>query len=158
MLYTDSTHLKASANKNKYVEKQVQKSVRSYLDELDADITKDREARGKKPLKNQAASEPETKRTKVSTTDADSGYMIRDGKPKGFFYLDHRTVDGKHNLITDVHVTPGNVHDSVPHLGRLDRQSRRFGFKVEAVGLDAGYYTAPICKGLSDRDIYGVMA
>ena len=157
VLYTDSTHLKASANKNKYVEKQVQKSVRSYLDELDADITKDREARGKKPLKNQAASEPETKRTKVSTTDADSGYMIRDGKPKGFFYLDHRTVDGKHNLITDVHVTPGNVHDSVPHLGRLDRQSRRFGFKVEAVGLDAGYYTAPICKGLSDRDIYGVM-
>jgi len=28
----------------------------------------------------------------VSRTDPDSGYMVRDGKPKGFFYLDHRTV------------------------------------------------------------------
>ena len=33
------------------------------------------------------------KETKVSRTDPDSGYMVRDGKPKGFFYLDHRTVD-----------------------------------------------------------------
>jgi hypothetical protein len=30
--------------------------------------------------------------------------MVREGKPEGFFYLDHRTVDGKHNLITDVYV------------------------------------------------------
>ena len=30
----------------------------------------------------------------VSRTDPDAGYMVRDGKPKGFFYLDHRTVDG----------------------------------------------------------------
>src|SRR5580704_3132791 len=27
-----------------------------------------------------------------------SGYMVRDGKPKGFFYLDHRTVDEKYGL------------------------------------------------------------
>ncbi|MDQ0497335.1 hypothetical protein QOZ95_005576 [Paenibacillus brasilensis] len=57
----------------------------------------------------------EEKEVKVSKTDPDSGYMIRDGKPEGFFYLDHRTVDMKYNLITDVHVTPGNVHDSVPY-------------------------------------------
>lgn len=156
-LYTDSTHLKASANKNKYVEKQVKKSVRSYLDELDADIAKERDAHGKKPLKEPAAKKPETKRSKVSTTDPDSGYMIRDGKPKGFFYLDHRTVDSKHTIITDVHVTPGNVHDSVPYLERLDRQRKRFGFEIKSVGLDAGYYNGPICKGLIDRDIYGVM-
>lgn len=83
--------------------------------------------------------------------------MVRDRKPKGFFYLDHRTVDGKYNLITDAYVTPGNVHDSVPYLARLDRQLNRFSFEVEAVGLDAGYFNAPICKGLVDRDIYGVM-
>jgi hypothetical protein len=44
----------------------------------------------------------------VSTTDPESGYMRCEGKPEGFFYLDHRTVDGKANLITDTHVTPGN--------------------------------------------------
>jgi hypothetical protein len=83
--------------------------------------------------------------------------MVRDGKPKGFFYLDHRTVDSKNSIITDVHVTPGNVHDSVPYLDRLDRQLKRFNFSVENVGLDAGYFTAHICKGLIERQIYGVM-
>lgn len=100
----------------------------------------------------------EDKEVKVSTTDPDSGYMFREGKPEGFFYLDHRTVDVKYNLITDVFVTAGNVHDSVPYLSRLDRQRKRFGFAVEAVALDSGYMTTPICKGLEDRNIYGVIA
>jgi len=155
-LYTDSTHLKASANKNKFVKKEVQQSTRSYIDALEKDIETDRKAHGKKPLKKKSP-DPKTKEIKVSTTDPDSGYMFRDGKPKGFFYLDHRTVDGKLNIITDTFVTPGNVHDSVPYLDRLDRQRRRFSFGVQSVGLDAGYFTTPICKGLSDRGIYGVM-
>ena len=83
--------------------------------------------------------------------------MMREGKPEGFFYLDHRTVDSKCCIITDAHVTPGNVHDSVPYLDRLDRQRERFDFEVKEVGLDAGYFTAAICKGLCDRDIYGAM-
>lgn len=157
ILYTDSTHLKASANKNKFDKQLVEKSTRDYLDDLEADVNADRKAHGKKPLKR-TAREPEVKETKVSTTDPDSGYMFREGKPKGFFYLDHRTVDGKHNIITDTHVTAGNVHDSIPYLARLDHQRERFGFNVEAVGLDAGYYTAAICKGLEDRGISGVLA
>jgi Transposase DDE domain len=80
--------------------------------------------------------------------------MVREGKPEGFFYLDHRTVDGKHNLITDVHVTPGNVHDSKPYLARLKRQQGRFGFEVEAVALDAGYLTNPICHALKEQGIF----
>jgi len=156
-LYTDSTHLKANANKNRYEKKLVEQSTRGYLAELDADITKEREAHGKKPLKEKPVDEPERKEIKASTTDPDSGFMHRDGKPKGFFYLDHRTVDAKHALITDAHVTPGNVHDSIPYLDRLDRQAERFGFDIKHVGADAGYYTAAICKGLSDRNIYGAM-
>lgn len=80
--------------------------------------------------------------------------MVREGKPKGFFYLDHRTVDSKHAIITDTHATPATVHDLVPSLRRLDRQRERFGFGVQAVGLDAGY--AAIAKGLEERGIYGV--
>jgi transposase len=155
-LYTDSTHLKANANKNKYTQQLVTKSTRDYLDELDKDIDADRTAHGKRPMKS-TVREVEQKETKISTTDPQSGYMVRDNKPKGFFYLDHRTVDGKHSIITDTHVTAGNVHDSIPYLSRLDRQRERFGFSVEAVGLDAGYYTASICKGLSQRNIYGVI-
>ena len=96
--------------------------------------------------------------TKVSNTDPESGYMVRDGKPKGFFYLDHRTVDIKYNIITDVYVTPGNINDVDPYLSRLDRQIERFGFNVKHAGLDAGYFTNPICKGLSERNVQGAVA
>ena len=41
-LYTDSTHLKASANKRKHVEQQVAQSTRSYLGELDEAVQADR--------------------------------------------------------------------------------------------------------------------
>lgn len=84
--------------------------------------------------------------------------MFRDGKPKGFFYLDHRTVDSQNNIITDVHITPGNVNDVAPYLNRLDVQKEKFGFNIKYVGIDAGYYTAPICKGLEDREIQGAIA
>ena len=52
--------------------------------------------------------------------------------------------------------TPASTHDSVVYLGRLDRQRQRFDFDVQAVGLDAGYATAGIAKGLIDRDILGI--
>ena len=81
--------------------------------------------------------------------------MVRDGKPKGFFYLDHRTVDGL-GIITDTYATPANVHDSIVYLDRLDRTRTRFKLDVKAVGLDAGYATTGIAKGLEDRDILGV--
>ncbi len=156
VLYTDATHLKANANKNQYDEVRVEVKPQEYLAQLERAIEEDRAAEGKRELKaNNSA--PKTKQIKVSRTDKNAGYMVREGKPKGFFYLDHRTVDSRHAIITDTHATPATVHDSVPYLRRLDRQRERFGFQVQAVGLDAGYATAAIAKGLEDRGIYGVI-
>ncbi|MCJ8520766.1 transposase, partial [Pseudorhizobium tarimense] len=42
------------------------------------------------------------------------------------------------------------------YLERLDRQRERFDLAVGAVGLDAGYATAGIAKGLEERQILGV--
>lgn len=155
VLYTDSTHLKASANKGKYDLAQIEKSRADYWSDLDRAIEAERKLHGQKPLKEKTR-EAAVKETKISRTDPDSGYMVRDGKPKGFFYLDHRTVDGRLGIITDTFATPANVHDSIVYLGRLDRQRERFGFEVTATGLDAGYATAGIAKGLEERDILGV--
>jgi transposase len=160
VLYTDSTHLKANANKNKYDVAEVQVKPQAYLAALEAAVTEDRAGHGKAPLKDKPAepkSPSETRQIKVSRTDKDSGYMVRDGKPKGFFYLDHRTVDGRHAIITDSYATPATVHDSVPYLDRLDRQRERFGFSIRAAGVDAGYATAAITQGLEERSIYGVI-
>ena len=43
---------------------------------------------------------------------------MRDGKPNGFHFLDHRTTDAKYNIITDTYVTAGNMADSEPYLAR----------------------------------------
>lgn len=155
VLYTDSTHLKANANKGKHDLAVVAKSRADYWNDLDLAIAAERAEHGQKPLKEKDR-QPVEKQTKVSRTDPQAGYMVREGKPKGFFYLDHRTVDAKHAIITDTFATPANVHDSIVYLGRLDRQRQRFGFDVAAVGLDAGYATAGIAKGLEARAIAGV--
>ena len=180
VLYSDSTHLKANANKNKFTEREVQKETQEYIKDLNKAINEDRALHGKKPLKFNGDEQKEldeeekenyfddesgaggsaageTKKIKESTTDPESGFMHRDGKPKGFFYLDHRTVDSKANIITDVFVTPGNVNDVKPYLGRLKAQIEKFKFEVEKVGLDAGYNVSYICKYLHDMGIQAAM-
>jgi hypothetical protein len=67
VLYTDSTHLKASANKGRFDVEQVAKSRADYWDALDAAVTVDRAAHDKKPLSS-APREPVIKENKVSRT------------------------------------------------------------------------------------------
>lgn len=156
-LFSDSTFLKANASRSKFTMEEVTESIKEYIHELDEDVNRERINRNKKLLKKKEL----PKKVKVirrSKTDPESGYMSRPGKPEGFFYLDHRTVDGKCNIITDVHVTPGNVHDSMPYIERLEAQIEKFGFKVEEVALDSGYMTAPIAKKLHDKGIFSVIA
>lgn len=161
VLYSDSTHLKANANKGRFTNKEITQSTKAYVAELDKAVALDRDRHDKKPLKDKDDDDnthPPTKNIKVSTTDPESGFMHRDRKPKGFFYLDHRTVDGQANIITDVHVTPGNVNDVDPYIDRLKVQIEKFGFEVEAVGLDAGYNTNNICRELAQMGIMGAIA
>ncbi|MCF6349192.1 MAG: IS1182 family transposase [Flavobacteriaceae bacterium] len=156
-LYTDSTHLKASANRNRREVVEVAQTPKDYLDDLETAVNRERKAHGKKGLKPTKKIKNRKRKIKRSLTDPESGYMCRERKGEGFYYLNHVTTDEKHNIITDVHVTPGNVHDSVPYLKRLDYQREKFNFNVKAVSLDAGYNTAPICKGLDERKIFGVI-
>ena len=62
----------------------------------------------------------------------------------------------RHSIITDSHATSATVHDSIPYLERLDRQRERFDLNVCAVGLDGGYATTSIARGLEERNILGV--
>ena len=57
ILYSDSTHLKANANKRKLINQEVTKSVKDYVDELDKDVEQDRILHGKKPLKKKNVSQ-----------------------------------------------------------------------------------------------------
>lgn len=158
VLYTDSTHIKANANKKKFLLRAVPQSTKHYLAELELAVEQDRADRGKKALRVRREVAPKTREIKVSTTDPDSGYLVREGKPECFAYSEHRTVDGRYSIITDVHVTPGNVHDSLPYTERIARQQETFGFAVEKVALDSGYLTAYNAHWLDTQDIFAAIA
>ena len=96
-------------------------------------------------------------KNRISTTNSDSEFVMRDGKPNVFHFLGHRTTNAKYNIITDTYVTAENIANPELYLAWLQAQIDEFGFKVEAVLLDAGYFTRYICKKLSERNIFIVM-
>ena len=52
ILYTDSTHLKANANKNKFTQEIRMLTTKPYLEELDKAVEGDRIEHSKKPLES----------------------------------------------------------------------------------------------------------
>ena len=151
--YTDSTHKKANANKNKFDDEivEVVKERRKWLEE---EINEERVKQGRKPFEYK--DEVKEKHIKISTTDKESGYYHRDNKEKGFMYLDHRTVDDKCNIIVDAYITKGNVHDSVPFIDRAEYIKSKFGFDIKKYGVDSGYLTLDIKKYFIENNIFGV--
>ena len=152
--FMDSTHRKANANKNKYKDKLV-KEVKKRKLELEKEINEERKKIGEKEFEYK--DEYEEKHIKVSKTDKESGYYHRDNKEKGFMYLEHRTVNGKCNIITDAYVTKGNIHDSVVCEERLEYQKNKLELNINKVGLDSGYDTLDIKKYFERERIFGVI-
>lgn len=153
--FTDSTHKKANANKNKFHE-EIQQVVHERKEWLEKEINEERKKQGYKEFEFEE--KIEEKKVKVSNTDSESGYYHRDNKEKGFMYLDHRTVDSKCNIIVDCHITKGNVHDSIPFIDRAEYIKNKYGFNIKEWGLDSGYDTLDIKKYFEDNDIFGVIA
>lgn len=151
--YTDSTHKKANANKNKF-EDQIVETIKERRKWLEDEINEERTKNGRK--KFEYKDEIEKKHIKVSTTDNESGYYHRDNKEKGFMYLDHRTVDDKCNIIVDCYVTKGNVHDSQPFIERCEYIKCIYGFSIQNYAVDSGYLTLDIKKYFIENDIFGV--
>ena len=153
--FTDSTHKKANANKNKFHE-EIQQVVHERKQWLEEEINEERRKQGKKEF--EFAEKVEEKKVKVSNTDNENGYYHRDNKEKGVMYLDHRTVDSKANIIVDCYVTKGNIHDSVPFIGRAEYIKNKYGFNIKEWALDSGYDTLDIKKYFEDNNIFGVIA
>ncbi len=151
--YTDSTHKKANANKNKF-DDEIVKVVKERRKWLEDEINEERIKQGRKPFEYK--DETEEKHIKVSATDKEAGYYHRDNKEKGFMYLDHRTVDDKCNIIVDAYITKGNVHDSEPFINRCEYIKEKYGFIIKNYALDSAYLTLDIKKFFIDNSIFGV--
>lgn len=153
VLFVDATHVKANANKNKYVKQVVQEQTRKYQELLEDEINQDRLERGKKPLRKK--SEAPEKEVKISTTDPESGLFVKGEKERVFAYSFHTACD-RNGFVLGTKVTPGNVHDSQMFEELLDQVRTSFG-QPDAVAVDAGYKTPYIAKLLLDNDIRPVM-
>ncbi|EDL64677.1 IS1182 family transposase [Bacillus sp. SG-1] len=151
--FIDSTHVKANANKKKFEKKVVRVETRSYQAQLDEEINIDREEHGKKPFPPQ--NKEETKEIKVSTTDPESGYYVKDEREKLFAYSFHTASDSRGFILGSL-VTAGNVHDSRMLDQLVDLVKNKVG-KPSSVAVDAGYKTPHIAKFLMDQDIRPVM-
>jgi len=158
-MFVDSTHVKAAANRKKAKKILVaKKSARFYDEQLKAEINADREAHGKKPLKddddddnsnsdgNQSGS---MKEQKQSTVDPESGWFHK-GEHKEVFAYSIETACDRHGWILDYTVHPGNEHDSktFPYLYEKLRL-----FEPKTLVMDAGYKTPAIAKLLLDDEI-----
>ncbi|KAA0566486.1 IS1182 family transposase [Bacillus sp. CH30_1T] len=151
--FIDSTHVKANANKKKFEKKIARVETRTYQAQLDEEINIDREEHGKKPFPPQ--NKEELKEIKVSTTDPESGYYVKDEREKLFAYSFHTASDSRGFILGSL-VTGGNVHDS-RMLDKLVTQVTDKVVKPSSIAVDAGYKTPHIAKFLMDQDIRPVM-
>lgn len=168
-MFIDATHIKAAANNHKYITKEAHAAARYYEASLKAEIEKDREEHGKKPLKdkddndkdNSGGSESdasgengepdkkETKEVKISTTDPESGWFHK-GEHKEVFAYCAETACDKNGWILGYTVHPGNQHDSVTFPEIYNKVKHK---DLEMVVVDAGYKTPAIAKMLLDDDV-----
>lgn len=149
-VFIDSTHIKASANKKKYINERVRTEARHYHKQLIEEINQDREEHGKKAFKDKDDddSPPATKNIKRSTTDPDCGEFHKGEHQKCFAYTAHVACE-KNNFILKAEVSAGNVHDSVMFDSVYNQVKEAFP-EVKAVVVDAGYKTPWICKQVFD--------
>ena len=162
ILYTDSTHIKAKANKHRKYAVTVPVTPKEYMDELNEQIDLDRKVLGKKPFDHDDddPDDPNGGKTTtrmISKTDPDSGQQTREGKPDGFHYSEHRTVDSKNNVIVNVHVEPANINDMTPVPTVLKEIEERLGKLPKYMGFDAGYHSAAIAHLLEKNHVIGVI-
>ena len=145
-VFIDGTHIKASANKNKKRKELAAATARVYDKQLRDEINADREAHGKKPLKNKDDDDnpPPTKEVTVSTTDPDCGVFHKGEHETQFAYEAHTACD-KHGFVLGYEITAGNVHDSIAFDGVYDKVISQFP-EIRTVTMDSAYRTPWICK------------
>ncbi len=163
-IYGDSTHQKASANTRKAIDVEVAITKKYYEEDLKAEINKDREAHGKKRLKEvitreynydeetgEIKEEKITKHIKQSTTDPESGLYHKGEKEKCFAYS-HQTFCDKNGFVLGSKTIPGNMHDSVSFKEAYNEIIKEYD-GIENIGLDSGYKTAVIARDIIESGV-----
>lgn len=166
VIFVDSTHVKARANSKKMRKRVAKEQTLWFAQELAEEINKDREAHGKKPLKEKkdddkdppmdggspggSHKEPGDAGTqKCSTTDPESGWF-RKGEHKHVFAYAVEAACDRHGWVLGYSVHPGNEHDSRTFKELYDKI---VSYDPEMIVMDAGYRTPAIAHQLLEDGI-----
>lgn len=163
-VFIDATHVKACANGKKYTNQTVREEALFYEKQLNEEISNDRMAHGKKPLKEKDDGNNndddidndsgesiggETREEKQSTSDPESGWFHK-GEHKQVFAYSIETACDRNGWILGYTVNRGNLHDSRTFKGIYDRVKH---FGIEKLIADAAYKTPAIAKLLIDDNV-----
>ncbi|GAY71619.1 IS1182 family transposase [Streptococcus canis] len=146
-IFVDGTHIKAAANNHKYINQEVETQAKFMSDQLDREISRDREKHEKKSLGLAKEKEPTSK--KVSTTDPDSGWFHK-GEHKQVFAYNAQVACDKHGWALGYSVHAGNVHDSQAFPELFDQIK---ALNPTYLIADSGYKTPSIAHFLLSQEI-----
>lgn len=179
VVFVDSTHVKARANSKKYEDAVVEEQTQWYEKELWEEIDRNREAHGKKPLKDDPKESPDDeedpkppkdkgkgkpnpntskkkkarqkkeKHVKQSTSDPESGWF-RKGEHKNVFAYSVETACDINGVVLGYSVHPGNENDGKTFPAVYEK-IKHLDIKV-MVG-DTAYKTPAIAKKMKDNGI-----
>ena len=178
VVFVDSTHVKARANNKKYEDAIIEEQALWYEKELREEIDRDREAHGKKALKETAeeadndeddmapksnskgkpnpntskkkqARKKKEKHIKQSTSDPESGWF-RKGEHKNVFAYSVQTACDIGGIVLGYSVHPGNEHDSktFPEVYKKIEH-----MNIEVLVGDTAYKTPAIARMMKERGI-----
>jgi transposase len=158
-VYGDGTHMKASANKRKSTQEEVEVTKRAFEDDLLEEINRDRREHGKSKeftslKRTELGFDEETgeqievtqkKTVKQSTTDPESGNFHK-GEHEECFAYEHQTFCDGNGFVVAFDTVPGNVHDSVSFFPAYEKLLGKYGSEIKNVCLDSGYKTPAIAR------------
>jgi IS5 family transposase len=151
---TDSTHTKANASCDSKETVVVAKTPRDYCAQLEDEAKEINEEngrsrggggrRGPEPQPNG----PQVRERGRSATDPDAGRLARPGKPHGFHYLAHMTIEPTHGIILDADVTAPDISDHEPYVECICRAQKRHTAIREAAADGRGLEQAVLAEQL----------
>ncbi|MBP1918837.1 IS1182 family transposase [Youngiibacter multivorans] len=159
IVFVDSTHIKANANRNKIHKEAARKAALFYEEELWKEIQEDRVSQGKKPFEsdddNPGGSGNAKKELEVtkSKSDPESGLFHKGPHKEVFAYMSQTACDAN-GWILEYSVHPGNDHDSRTFVDLYNKLPKD---EIEMLVGDAGYKTPAIARLLNQDHIIPVL-
>lgn len=167
VIFVDGTHIKANANKKKFIKKQVNVAFTKFEEQIQDEINEFRKENGRdefdyfdddnndsNTMINDETGEvqniKETKQINISKVDPDSGMFVKGEHERQFVYVDQVACD-KHGWILGFDVNPGNMHDSKAFLPFFKTQLLNYNPKV--VCGDAAYINTSIARFVSESNV-----